>query len=76
MELKKNRMDFEILKPFGPSIVKVVMPKTIVNEMNEYVDQIIKNKNEMDKLNHGQYLAGNVTNEFRLDVEFMKKSNG
>ena len=66
-------MNFEILKPFGPSIVKVVMPKEIVVGMNEYVDNLIKNKNEIDKLNHGKYLAGNVTNEFRLDVEFMKK---
>ena len=49
------------------------MPKKIVTDMNEYVDDLIKNKNEMDKLNHGQYLAGNVTNEFRLDIEFMKK---
>ena len=49
------------------------MPKKIVADMNEYVDDLIKNKNEMDKLNHGKYLAGNVTNEFRLDIEFMKK---
>ena len=27
----------------------------------------------MSKLDHGQYLAGNVTNEFRLDIEFMQK---
>ena len=66
-------MSFEILKLFGPSIVKVVMPKDIVSKMNQYVDDLSNNQDKMTKLDHGQYLAGNVTNEFRLDIEFMKK---
>ena len=66
-------MSFEILKPFGPSIVKVVMPKEIVSKMNQYVDDLSNNQDKLAKLDHGQYLAGNVTNEFRLDIEFMKK---
>ena len=66
-------MSFEILKPFGPSIAKVVMPKQIINEMNQYVDDLSNDKVKMDKLDHGQYLAGNVRNEFRLDIDFMKK---
>ena len=40
--------------------------------MNKYVDDIINDTAEMNKLNHGKNLAGNVTNEFRLDIEFMK----
>ena len=66
-------MSFEILKPFGPSIVKVVMPKDIVSKMNQYVDDLSNDQDKSAKLDHGQYLAGNVTNEFRLDIEFMKK---
>ena len=66
-------MSFEILKPFGPSIVKVVMPNEIVSKMNQYVDDLTNNQDKLAKLDHGQYLAGNVTNEFRLDIEFMKK---
>ena len=66
-------MSFQILKPFGPSIVKTTIPDHIISHMNEYVDNIINDEEKMNKLNHGQYLAGNVTNEFRLDVEFMKK---
>ena len=61
------------MKPFGPSIAKVVMPKQIINEMNQYVDDLSNDKVKMDKLDHGQYLAGNVRNEFRLDIDFMKK---
>ena len=66
-------MSFQILKPFGPSIVKTTIPEDIIIEMNKYVDDIINDAGEMNKLNHGKYLAGNVTNEFRLDIEFMKK---
>ena len=66
-------MSFKVLKPFGPSIVKTTIPEDIIIEMNKYVDDIINDPGEMNKLNHGKYLAGNVTNEFRLDIEFMKK---
>ena len=66
-------MSFEVLKPFGPSIVKTIIPENIIIEMNKYVDDIIIDNEKMNKLNHGQYLAGNVTNEFRLDIEFMRK---
>ena len=34
-------MAVEILKPFGPSILKVAIPDEIVSEMNEYVDHLI-----------------------------------
>ena len=66
-------MSFEILKPFGPSIVKVTIPDQIIIEMNKYADDLSKDENQMLKLDHGKYLAGNVKQEFRLDIEFMKK---
>jgi hypothetical protein len=66
-------MSFEILKPFGPSIVKVTIPDQIITEMNKFVDDLSKNEEKMSSLDHGRHLAGNVTQEFRLDVDFMKK---
>ena len=66
-------MDPEIFKPFGPSIVKVKIPEEIVKEMNLFVDQIIKNKEKIEKLNEGPKLAGNVYQEFLLETDFMKK---
>ena len=47
-------MSFEILKPFGPSIVKVVMPQQIINDMNQYVDNLSNNE---DKMNEGEAFA-------------------
>ena len=66
-------MSFEILKPFGPSIVKVKIPDQVIIEMNKFVDDLSKNDEKMSSLDHGRHLAGNVTQEFRLDVDFMKK---
>jgi uncharacterized protein (TIGR02466 family) len=66
-------MNFEILKPFGPSILKATIPEQIILDMNSYVDNLIKNNKKANELDHGKYLAGNVTQEFRLDVDFMKK---
>ena len=65
----------EISKPFGPSIAKVIIPKEIILSMNNYVEEIITNKKKSEDLDFGRNLAGNVQQEFRLDIEFMKKNN-
>jgi len=66
-------MKFEIIKPFGPSIVKIKMPNEMVEEMNSYVETTIKDEQKIKKLDHGNQLAGKVTQEFLLETDFMKK---
>ena len=68
-------MSFEIIKPFGPSIVKVKIPDHIISEMNTYINDLSRDEKKMSSLDHGRQLAGNVLQEFRLDIEFMKKIN-
>ena len=63
----------EIMRPFGPSIVKLKISNEIVDEMNNYVDVIIEDDEKSKKLNHGNQLAGKVTQAFLLEMEFMKK---
>ena len=65
----------EISRPFGPSIAKVIIPEKIILSMNNYVEEIITNKKKSDDLDFGSNLAGNVQQEFRLDIEFMKNNN-
>ena len=65
--------DIEIIKPFGPSIVKIKMPKEMVDEMNEYSETIIKNSEKSKNLDHGDQLIGKVKQEFLLEIDFMKK---
>ena len=65
--------EIEIIKPFGPSIVKIKMPPEIVEKMNNYVDITIKDDEKIKKLDHGNQLAGKVRQEFILETDFMKK---
>ena len=66
-------MQQEIYKPFGPSIVKVKLPENIIEEMNLFVDEMINDKEKLEKYNEGPKLAGNVSQEFLMTTEFMKK---
>ena len=67
-------MEVELLKPFGPSILKVQIPSEILNKLNNYTDEIILNKKKSDALNYGKKLAGDVTQEFTLESDFAKES--
>ena len=68
IDIEKN---FSILKPFGPSVLQVKIPDDILNGLNNYVDEIIINKKKANELNLGKNLAGDVTQEFKLEQEFM-----
>ena len=66
--------NFKIIKRFGPSILKVKIPKKVLNELNNYIENISKNKKKISKLNYGEKLVGDVTQEFKLEKKFMKSS--
>ena len=66
-------MDLDILRPFGPSIVKLHIPQEIIFEMNRYTDDIINDKNKSTNFDHRRKLVGNVHQEILLDIDFMKK---
>ena len=65
--------NFEVLKPFGPSIVKIKMSNEMVEQINKYVDSVIKDEQKIKKLDEGDKLIGKVQQEFLMEVEFMKK---
>ena len=69
-----SEINFQFIRPFGPVICKVTMPKDIIENLNDYVDQIIKDEKKGKELNHGKNLAGNVQQEFRLEKDFIEKS--
>ena len=39
--------NFEVVKPFGPSIVKIKMPDEMIEEINDYVDKVIQDKQKI-----------------------------
>ena len=63
-----------VIKPFGPTIARVKMSIELIHILNEYVDKIISNEEKIKELNHGNKLAGSVTQEFKLEEEFIKSS--
>ena len=69
-----NDQELKILKPFGPSIAMVKIPEKIVNELNDYVDNVISDKKKSADLDFGKNLAGNVKQEVKLENDFMQKS--
>jgi len=66
-------MELQILKPFGPSILKVKIPQKLVEDINNHIDQLILDKNKISDLDYGFKLAGDVTQEFLLDPNFVKE---
>ena len=66
--------EIKVFKPFGPSIVKVVIPENLLSILNNYTDEIIMDEKKIKKLDHGFKLAGNVQQEFQLEEEFVKSS--
>ena len=67
-------MEIRVIKPFGPSILKVKIPNELIYKLNDYAEQIIHNNNKKDLLNHGNKLAGDVTQEFKLEPDFAMKA--
>lgn len=62
--------NLQVIRPFGPTIAKVQMPENLVQKLNCYVDQTIKDEKALKNLDHGQNLAGNVRQEFIIDKKF------
>ena len=70
-ELKPGQI--RLLRPFGPAIAHVKMPENLIEELNNYTDKIINNEKKANELNMGKVLAGQVSQEFELEEDFMKK---
>ena len=64
----------KVVKPFGPSIARAKMSNELVKTLNDYVDNILKDEKKLKELDHGKKLAGNVTQEFKLEKDFILSS--
>lgn len=69
-----NDNRYEVLRPFGPSVARFTMPAELINTLNEYTDKIISDKKKSKDQDAGNKLAGQVTQEFDLDKEFIISS--
>ena len=65
--------DLQILRPFGPSIVKITMPDELIKSLNNYIDKTILDEKKVSELDHSNQLAGKVKQEFLLENKFMEE---
>ena len=68
-----DKENYFIIKPFGPSIVKLKMPENLVNKLNTYVDKITSDEKKSSELDYGAQLAGMVTQEFTIEKNFTQE---
>ena len=69
-----EKVNIELIKIFGPSILKVNIPKPIIDNLNNYIDKIILDKKKSKELDIGDRLVGEVTQEFELEQKIMQES--
>lgn len=48
--MNKEKNTIEVMKPFGPWIAKVNMPEKILNNLNEYIDQVMVDQKKLKSL--------------------------
>ena len=63
-----------LYRPYGPSIGQTSIPENLINKINNYIDELIKDEERAKKQNVGKILAGNVSQEFDLDPKFAMQS--
>ena len=52
----------------------VSIPENLIKKLNDYLDQIISNDEKIRLQDHGSKLAGNVSQEFKLEKDFINSS--
>ena len=68
----ENEDKLNIIRPFGPAIGTANIPKTLIDKINNFIDEVIKDKNKSKKLDAGKNLAGQVSQEILLPEEIIE----
>ena len=70
--MSENKL--EVMRPFGPSVAKSIIPDDIVKKLNDYVDKVVNNEEKSKQLDHGPKLAGNVKQEIVIEKGIVESS--
>jgi len=66
-------LDLSIKRAFGPPIGQTNIPQSLINSLNNFVDNEIDKDSKLAKnLNHGHNLAGQVKQEIKIPEELVK----
>ena len=67
-----EKLNINIIRPFGPAVAQTTIPKILIDKINSFVDEVIKDEKKSRELDWGQRLAGQVTQEIALPNEFLQ----
>ena len=62
----------KVYKPFGPTIGKTKLSKTIVKKLNNFSDKVIQNKKLSKKLDYDHRLIGSMKQQFSIPKKILK----
>ena len=71
--MTKQEIEVDILRPFGPRILKAKVPQNMIDALNGQCDELLKNDEERKQRDASDDLVGHVFEELRCDLE---KSEG
>ena len=66
MTVKDKPIQFQAIRPFGPTIIKGKLTDDIVETLDDKASEMIEDKEFSKKFNHAPNLAGNVKKEVRF----------
>ena len=69
-----SKIDYKIIRCFGPSVLEVDIPKEIIEKLNNFTDNVVSNKDKSKELDNGYSLVGDVTQEIKLTKEIIEDS--
>lgn len=68
--IQKNNLDFEIVKPFGPSILETTVPPDAMSRLLELSSSVLETSN---RESWGRYLVGQIREESHVPVSVFKE---
>ncbi len=75
---KIYEMEVQMIQPWSVPVFKTTLPPEILQTMIEISDQVIADKNRVCKdgvsIDHGEYLAGQIDTELRVEHDFLEQS--
>lgn len=75
-EKEQKSIPFVLVRPFGPYIVKSTLPQELVDDYNEELEKMVKNKKKVKEHDWSQHLVGKVSQELRVPENLRKKYDG
>ena len=71
-----EEIPFMLVRPFGPFIVKSELPQELMDDYNEELEKIVKDKKKIKELDWSPHLVGKVKHELRVPENLRKKYDG